>query len=314
MSSTYSKPHLTFAQQVDHLRGKGMIIEDEPRCIRQLTKVGYYRLSAYWHPFKIRTSDQPAHTGEYFRPGTRFEHAVMLHEFDGELRRLVLEGVECVEISLRVWIAYVLGARDTFAYMKPEFFHGKFTKAAKDGKSSHAVWLEQYASRKHRPQEDFARHLIEKYGEPLPIWASVELWEFNQLCFFFSGMRHEDKVLIAGKYKLSNPEMLHSWLKAIKGIRNHAAHHGRVWNRNMAAQPALPAAGEIPELDFIINDPSRIGQARACCPLLLMSHMIRQIDPECDWPRKLRDLLARFPTETGLSIERMGFPRNWLES
>lgn len=52
--SAYGKPHLTFEQQVAHLRDKGMIIEDETWALSRLAQIGYYRLSAYWHPFKDR--------------------------------------------------------------------------------------------------------------------------------------------------------------------------------------------------------------------------------------------------------------------
>lgn len=312
MPSSYDKPHLTFQQQIDHLRGKGMIISDEPSALRQLAKIGYYRLSAYWHPFKNRSGVAGRKSSEQFRDGTRFEHAIMLYEYDSNLRRLVLEGVEIVEISLRVWIAYLLGAKDRFAYMNSEMLHANFLKQNSEGESQYDVWLKGYTQKMHRAKEEFTKHFIEKYGQPLPIWASVELWELNQLCHFLSGLKHPDKCAVAQQFGVEDAEIFQSWMKSIKGIRNHAAHHGRIWNRNMAAQPILPKAGSIPELDFIINDTKRISQARACCPLLLMSHLISKVDPTNEWPSKLEGLLKEFPIQTGQSIKQMGFPLDWV--
>jgi abortive infection bacteriophage resistance protein len=112
--ATYRKPHLTFEQQVWHLRQKGMVIEDEAIALSTLEQIGYYRLSAYWHPFKERDVVSKS-ANEALRAGTRFQFAHDLYEFDRQLRQLVLEGVEIIEVSLRVDIAYLLGRLDAFA-------------------------------------------------------------------------------------------------------------------------------------------------------------------------------------------------------
>jgi abortive infection bacteriophage resistance protein len=306
----YRKPHLTFEQQVWHLRQKGMVIEDEAIALSTLEQIGYYRLSAYWHPFKERDVASKS-ANEALRAGTRFQFAHDLYEFDRQLRQLVLEGVEVIEVSLRVDIAYLLGRLDAFAYMRTDLLSAAFSKPDINGETGYSKWLKGYQDKLHRPKEDFTKHLIEKYGHPLPIWASIELWEFNQLCFFLGGMRREHTLKIAHKYGLSDPKLFLSWVKAIKGIRNHAAHHGRIWNRNMAAQPSLPAKGMFPELDFIVTDSTKKRQARACCPLLLMAHLIQKIAPASAWPDKLRAIIAQFPIHTGLTIEAMGFPSQW---
>jgi abortive infection bacteriophage resistance protein len=308
--AAYRKPHLTFEQQVWHLRQKGMVIEDEALALSTLAQIGYYRLSAYWHPFKERDAANKS-GNEALRAGTRFQFAHDLYEFDRQLRQLVLEGVEIIEVSLRVDIAYLLGQLDPFAYMRVDLLSAAFSKPDINGETDYSKWHQGYQDKLHRPNEDFTKHLIGKYGHPLPIWASIELWEFNQLCFFLGGMRREHTLKIAHKYGLSCPKMFLSWVKAIKGIRNHAAHHGRIWNRNMAAQPSLPAKSMFSELDFIVSDATKIRQARACCPLLLMAHLIRKADPASAWPDKLRTIIAQFPIHTGLTIEAMGFPSWW---
>jgi hypothetical protein len=46
----YVKPPLTCEQQADLVLSRGMIA-DRAELISRLRVVGYYRLSAYWHPF-----------------------------------------------------------------------------------------------------------------------------------------------------------------------------------------------------------------------------------------------------------------------
>jgi abortive infection bacteriophage resistance protein len=149
-SSSYGKPHLTFGQQVAHLREKGMIIDDEAWAISYLSQIGYYRLSAYWHPFKVRSPADRADS-EKLKEGTRFEHTLALYEYDRSLRQLILEGVEIIEVSLRVEVAYRLGQKDRFAYNRPDLLSPRFCKADVNGVSDFARWhTKSRASSAHR--------------------------------------------------------------------------------------------------------------------------------------------------------------------
>ena len=46
------KPHLSDEGQIDKLREKGCVITDDSFCKNVLVNIGYYRLSAYFLPFK----------------------------------------------------------------------------------------------------------------------------------------------------------------------------------------------------------------------------------------------------------------------
>lgn len=46
------KPHLSYEGQIDKLREKGCVITDDSFCKNVLVNIGYYRLSAYFLPFK----------------------------------------------------------------------------------------------------------------------------------------------------------------------------------------------------------------------------------------------------------------------
>lgn len=47
----YTKPPLTYEQQADLLLARGLVA-DKAGLIAKLNAVSYYRLSAYWYPFK----------------------------------------------------------------------------------------------------------------------------------------------------------------------------------------------------------------------------------------------------------------------
>ena len=99
----FTKPALTYDQQIHLLRSRGLLVADEPMARRCLTHHNYYRLSAYRFPLSELTDSHQ------FLPGTTFEQLWGLYCFDGALRLLVTEAVKRVEISTRSRVAYEFG-------------------------------------------------------------------------------------------------------------------------------------------------------------------------------------------------------------
>ena len=91
----YNKPPTTYEQQIELLERRGMQVTDKPRAQHYLSHINYYRLGAYWLPFEAN------HDGHSFRKGTSFEQVLDLYVFDRELRLLVMDGIERVEVSVR---------------------------------------------------------------------------------------------------------------------------------------------------------------------------------------------------------------------
>ena len=52
MLENYTKPPLTFDQQLQKLKHCGLLIDNDELALFNLKTIGYYRLSAYWHPFR----------------------------------------------------------------------------------------------------------------------------------------------------------------------------------------------------------------------------------------------------------------------
>lgn len=127
------KPWLSFSDQLQQLRARGLEVEDPAAALDYLERVGYYRLSGYWYP--LRTIDQASSAAQgravrldSFVAGSRFEDVVRLYVFDKKLRLLALDALERIEMAVRVDIAHLLGQRDPGAHENPAFLHGNFAK------------------------------------------------------------------------------------------------------------------------------------------------------------------------------------------
>ncbi|MDR0967074.1 MAG: Abi family protein [Myxococcales bacterium] len=290
---SYDKPALTFEDQLDQLIRRGLVVEDRARALSVLERVSYYRLSAYWHPFRRPTeSGVPS---DDFVKGTSFDRAVVLYELDRELRVLFFDAIERVEIALRTAVTYALGhAFGAFAHMDAKNFE---SPRAFD----HAEWLVALRKESERAKETFVEHYRQKYeGFPkLPIWMASELIAFGTLSKLFAMMPADQKSTIAKQWGFSAGDA-ESFIHALSHIRNICAHHGRLWNRVLGVRPKFPnGQGRWPE---------QIDNSRVYFLLYLLRHVTRT-DERCDaWAMRLFDLLDR--QASGI-LRAMGAPEDW---
>lgn len=325
---SYTKPWKSYDEQLVQLIQRGMSVTDHGRALDYLERMGYYRLSGYWFAFRERSEPlclldehgrKPKSVRverlalDEFKKGATFQNAVDLYVFDKQLRLLVMDALERIEIALRVDVSHTLGVADKFAYLKPELFHDEFSVKLdkQSGLTAHHEWLSKHAQLIGRSKEDFVRHNKVKYGLPLAIWVACEVWDFGTLSNLFKGMREADQDAIAVQYGVSNGRVFATWLRSLNYLRNVCAHHSRLWNRNMVDQPKLPPSAEMPWVAAFEQD----VHARARCFLLLKItlHLLSIINPQSSWPERMKAHLLCFPGlgHLGLNLAGLGAQAGW---
>jgi abortive infection bacteriophage resistance protein len=289
-----------------------MVISDRAKATEMLHRIGYYRLSGYWYPFRATVhSPTGAIIGDGFRPGTELSTIIDLYVFDKKLRLLMLDAFERVEIALRVQIALTLGKRGPWAHRDPAALHGNFARRTDPTtrKVLHQIWLQKTDEGFNGSREEFAKHFRKKYaGEHPPIWVACEAWDFGAMSYLYGGLQHADATAIAGEYGLS-AEVLGSWIRAINVARNVCAHHSRLWNKPIPTQPKWPKAVSAPDLAHIAGD--TLALTRIYGTAALTRFMLRHINPTTSWSGRLKALCATFPNSTVVSLNAAGFPAGW---
>lgn len=294
-----------------------MIITDRPRARRYLARIGYYRLSGYWFPFRqsATTTDPTGKKvdtiGDDFIAGTEFGHVVDLYVFDKKLRLLVLDAIERVEVALRVDIALRLGKRDPWAHLNPAELHGNFSKKLdpRTGRPKHAEWSDRLLQALNRSDEDFVQRFRKKYSSPLPIWIAIEVWDFGMLSHLLAGLTYADQAAIAAAYDIPRSELLTSWVRAVNFTRNVCAHHSRLWNRPLVDQPKPPKPGEVPLFDHLVAD--RHAQRRLYSVAAVLRFFLIKVNPSSRWHERMKAHLATLPVAPGISLRQAGFPKGW---
>lgn len=307
------KPHLSEIGQLGKLRARGLSIDNEPQALQELSRFGYYRLSGYYYPLrKANPSGTPGRRDEFVE-GASLNLVVTLADFDKQLRLLVLEAVEAIEVAVRVAIAHRLGKVSTQAHLDPRMLSGRFTSArgGREG-SAHDAWRARFNELCLKSKEDFWRHHVDRYGGQMPIWVAIELWDFGLLSRFYEGMQQRDRDAIAAKFlpKLEGP-VFGNWLRMINFVRNVCAHHARLWNRT------LPDIAKLPPLETCrllkpLHD-AELPRRKVYAVLACLRLLLRAIHPASDWHQRLKALVGTFPTSPLISLESAGFLPGWSD-
>lgn len=292
----FTKPPRTFADQVQILLSHGLAIPDPAKAEFYLSQLNYYRLAAYCLPFEQH------HATHQVIPGTSFDDVLNLYVFDRELRLLMLDAIERVEVSLRTQMAYHLSHNHTSAH--PHLNSGIFSDQNKYNSG-----LTNLQSEVSKSTEDFIKHLMTKYLEPLPpIWAVVELMTMGQLSKWFSNIKaRSDRRSISHVYGLDE-KILSSFGQHLSLVRNYAAHHGRLWNRDFTKTLMIPSNGPADLLNSLFVLPNNDRRLRKIYnTFVVAAYLMDVIAPGNQWKLRLKDLIATHAIDTS----KMGFPVDW---
>jgi len=292
----YTKPPLTFEEQADLLLSRGMD-GDRSLMIDRLGAVNYYRLSGYWHIFRMGTSHQ-------FRPNTTFDFVWQLYIFDRRLRLLVMDAIERIEVTARTQLAYHHShlARSPFGYADDPVFLPQLPPIER------ARFVRDIEEETAYSKETFVEHFRTKYGDNhkhMPIWVACEIMSFGCVLTFYNGSHPDIKKQVAAPFGVHDV-VFSSWLSTLNTIRNICAHHGRLWNRVLGIKPKIPEKNKHPQW----HEPVEITNDRIFGILTICKFCLDRIAPQSHWPGRLQALLDEFPKVPRSS---MGIPANWRE-
>ncbi len=209
----------TYDELVKKIKSHGFIVKDEIECKNIIASVGYYRLSAYFLPFK-------KDDGTYV-DNISFERVYNIYEFDRKLRNLIFGAIEVIEVYLRSVLSNFHALQyGSLGYLETSSFNDRHN-------------AEKFNENIQREIDNnskvlFVKHHIDNYDGMFPLWVVSELFTFGMLSYFYNDLTTADKKQLAGNaYK-----DVAGWLRCCTDLRNICAHYGRLYYRIFSAMPA----------------------------------------------------------------------------
>lgn len=218
------KPFLGLCQQVDKLKSRNCSVNDDIDCENFLLSVNYYRLTAYFLPFKGKDDN--------YHGNVTLDRIKGIYDFDAKLRNALFELISDIEIYTRSTLAYYFGGKyGALGYEDRANFSNKYN--FDDAEERYKKEIEKSKN------VLFVKHHLQNKGGRFPIWVMCELFSFGDISRFYSGMHTADKKQYSKAYfDGTNYKVLSNYLKCCTELRNICAHHGRIYFRIFSGKPA----------------------------------------------------------------------------
>lgn len=284
MKKIHQEP-ITIENQVKNLIDLGLLVEDKTYAKKILGRISYYRLiKAYSITLKK--------DGRYIS-GISFEDIVSLYKFDRELRQLIFEIIEHIEVSLRAVITNYFSLKcGNFGY-KDLSNVGKYKNRYKEALND----LERETKRNRR--SPFIKNFKDNYeGGEIPLYAVIEVASFGTLSKMYKNMKNEDKSKIAKVFH-TDYHYLESWIENFAYIRNICAHYGRLYGAKLTKSPKLYK-------EYLKKNISNNTIFATLVNLKIVSE-------EENYKKFYHDLIELIARYENIELRHVGFIENWKE-
>ncbi len=295
----FNKPAFDLEQQIAILKDRGLVITKADRAEHYLSHISYYRLAGYWWPMQ---EDKEKHI---FKKDSKFCDVIALYSFDQELRMLIFDVIEKIEISLRTKMIYHISLEvDPWWFQNTSLFYntGELvqTLARLDEEITRCkdIFIKDHR-RKHKDDGRFP-----------PAWKTLELTSLGTLSKLYGNLKHtvKSKDIIAAAFGTVNHTFLPSWLQSLTQVRNYCAHHSRLWNKNLPGRPKLLPK---PPNKWITDVPTEKEFHMLYIHLCCMKYLLDVVQPENQFSQRLQNLLEKY--KGNVDPHALGLRAGWRE-
>ncbi len=226
-----------------------------------------------------------------YKQGVVFDKIIKIYEFDREIRALLFEIIEEIEIRIKTQIASIFAEKyGAMGYLDKNNFNDKHNKEKFDEKIK--------KSKVEHKKTYVIKHYEEKYEGCIPIWVIMNFFTTGMLDYFYADMKLTDKKKIAKQNNYKTEQSLMSWLRCLRDIRNRIVHFDRLYYWNFINQPSLRIE--------INNNADRALFTQIITLMLLYCS-------EDKWNNtylvRLEQLIEKY--EKYIDLQHIGFPENY---
>ena len=293
-------------EQIEILRHKGVIINDEKYAKKVLLRENYFFLNGYRHLF-LRTSNS-----EYFLAGTTFEELYSLFLFDRSFRNIIFKNVLVIENNLKSVISYQLSKK--YGYKEKDYLKAKnFTNdSAKIKQVNDLIQKMKRQIRINGSQHSATLHYISNYGY-IPLWILVKVLSFGIVCEMVSILKKEDQVALASIYGIDLEKFI-MYLPMLSNYRNLCAHEDILFENR--TQKSIDNTVYHSFLNIEKTDGEYVyGKNDLFALIIIMKQMLGNND-FTNMIEEIKGILNNLAynlhtIDIAKVIDRMGFPNNW---
>lgn len=207
----------TIEQQKSKLRGYGVVINDDAFANYALQFIGYYHLGFYLFPFEKTYPYVDGRRRHEVIDGTTIEDVVALHDFDCELRCILLKYLTHIELAFRNAVIYHLSLK----YPNKSCWY--LDKTIVDGDVVDSI-IADYDTIK---RNDAIRHHHKKHRKSkyAPAWKTLEFEPLGTIQKLYEGiLKVNDKLPVNRQLGVPTTNVFTHYIDIVRRLRNACAH------------------------------------------------------------------------------------------
>ncbi len=302
------KEFKTIEEQVEILKRKGLIIEDEEETKEILLRENYFFINGY------RLLLMNSYSDKTFVKGSTFKELYALFLFDRSMRNIIFKYLLIIENQLKSITSYQLSKK--YGYQEKDYLNFKnFTEdRSKVRRVKDLIEKMKRQVRINGTKHNATLHYIKNYGY-VPMWVLVKVLSFGIVCELYSVLKKEDQIEIASIFNVST-EYLEDFLPILANYRNLCAHEDIMFDHK--TEKVIPDTEYHEKLNiFKMDDEYIYGKNDIFAVIIMLKYLLRKDDfrimlKEIDYEKELLDSrIDSIPIEK--ILDRMGIPKNYLD-
>ena len=298
----------TLDEQIEIMRNKGLIINDEEKTKEILFKENYFFINGYRWLFMEGYKDRK------FVKGATFEELYATFTFDRNIRNIMFKYILIIENNIKSIISYQLSRK--YGIKEKDYLNPKnFTQDSMKIRQVKDVLNKMKRQiRVNTKQHTATLHYISNYGY-IPLWVLVKVLSFGIISELFNILKPDDQFKIADEYGME-AETLSIYLNILANFRNLCAHEDILYDHR--TQRVIP--------DDIIHsrlniekdvDQYKYGKNDLFALIIIFKYMLdddkfKELVNELGYEIDLLDgKVDSVPLD--IILNKIGFPNNWRE-
>lgn len=295
-------------EQINILKSKDLIIEDEEKAKEILLRENYFFISGYRHLLMKNFKDKK------FVKGSTFNELYSIFNFDRHIRNICFKNILIIENNIKSIISYQLSRKYGFQeknYLNPN----NYTSDSLKNRQVHDVLNKMrkqlaFNGKKHSA----TMHYLTNY-DYIPMWILVKVLSFGLMSEFFCILKNEDKETIASEYNM-NYEDMEVYLYLLANFRNLCAHEDILYDHR--TQRPIPDNSIHKKLQIEkIENEYKYGKNDLFALIIIFKHMLneeefREMIREISYEIDIIEGKIKSVSTTNI-LNRIGFPSNWKE-
>ena len=224
------KVFTTYDEQVEILKSRNLVINDEEFLKEKLKDYGYYNLiNGYSFIF------QNAETNMYLNNAS-VEDILALYNFDKHLRDTVYKYAMTFESRFKSIVSYVFSkyhGEDETKYLIRENFDKDIRKESNIAKLINDCnqTIKDCSDKQSRRFRKYIYHYVTVHNH-VPLWVLVRAMTMGDVSVFYANMKLEEKTEIANEFNLK-PSQLEIMVKMLVSFRNTVAHDEHIFCKKL---------------------------------------------------------------------------------